>query len=45
MNIFTLINSLYVEAPVEDETLWYKRLRAPLFATTVDGEILHSGQI
>ena len=32
MNFWTLIKSVYIEAPVVDETLWHKRLSAPLFA-------------
>jgi hypothetical protein len=40
MSLTAFIKSLYVEQPVADETLWHKRLSAPWFATTIDGELI-----
>lgn len=40
MNLFAFIKSLYVDEPVADETVWHKRLSAPWFATTINGELV-----
>lgn len=37
MGFISLLKSVYIEAPVVDETVWHKRLRAPLFARTIGG--------
>ena len=45
MNFWTLLKSVYIEAPVVDETIWHKRLRAPWFVKTIDDKWISAGQI
>lgn len=45
MRFLEILKSVYFEAPVADETLWHKRLRAPWYART-NGHFLDlNGQI